>query len=355
MRKCNDHKIIQNIIFSIIVNDEPAKPFMLNNTKKNIVICLILIITWNLNAQQLPLYSDYIMNGFYLNPAMAGSEGYTTIGLSTRDQWAGLPNSPQTDVLGVQWRILRQSPMVTINPFTQQREVESQSGRVGLGLYIFNDQNGLIQRTGAQFSYAYHIFIYNRQLSFGLGVNTFQFSIATDQFNFGKVNYDPLYNAGFANKVLLPDAVAGVYLLSYDSFYGFSIANIFQTPLRIGSPTYDYRIYRTYYLMGGKRFDKDNMFSFEPSFLIQGTESTVVQANLQIREYYQQDYFLGLVYRTGSAVGLQIGVKWERFYFSYDFDYTLTGIQEHTYGSHELNIALKLGDNARRYKWLIRY
>lgn len=301
------------------------------------------------------MYSDYIMNGFYLNPAMAGSEGYTIAGLSTRDQWVGLPNSPITDVAGVQWRILREAPMVTNNPFTRQREVISHSGRVGLGVYVFNDQNGLIQRTGAQFSYAYHIFINNRQLSFGLGVNTFQFSIETDQFKFGDNTPEPIYNSSFANKVLFPDAAAGIYLLSYDSFYGFSIANIFQTPLRIGSPTYDYRIYRTYYLTGGNQFKQDNMFSIEPSFFFQGSETSVIQANVQVREYYDQDYYLGLVYRTGSAIALQIGVKWERFYFSYAFDYTLTGIQSHTLGSHELNIALKLGDSARRYKWLIRY
>ncbi len=331
-----------------------------------ITVLSTLVVLSNLNAQQLPLYSDYIMNGFYINPAMAGSEGYTIVSLASRDQWAGIQNSPQTDVAGVQWRILKEAPTITNNLFTGQRELVSHSGRVGLGVYIFNDQNGLIQRTGAQFSYAYHIFINNRQLSFGLGINTFQFSIASDQFNFGKNTSDPIYNSGFANKVLVPDGVAGLYLLSYDSFYGLSIANIFQTPLKIGSPTYDYRIYRTYYLMGGKRFNKNDMFSIEPSFFVQGSENLVVQANFQIREYYNQDYYLGLLYRTGSvtstqinagsAISLQVGVKWDKFYFSYAYDYSLTeGIQSHTYGSYELNIALKLGDNARRYKWLIRY
>jgi len=321
-----------------------------------------------LHAQQLPLYSDYILNGFVLNPAMAGSEGYTTLGLSTRDQWAGIENSPKTDVIGYQWRILREGPTITNNPLTQERHMERHSGRVGLGIYIYNDQNGLIQRTGIQASYAYHVFINNRQLSFGLGVNTFQFSIASDQSNFGSVNHntDPLYNTKFANQVLIPDATTGIYLLSYDAFYGLSIANLFQSRLRIGSTSYDYRIFRTYYLMGGKRFNKVEQFAFEPSFLLQASETSVIQVNLQFREYYEQDYYLGLIYRSGqgdnligglqpSAIGLQIGVKWERFFFSYAFDYTLSSIQSHSYGSHELNIALKLGDNARRYKWLIRY
>ncbi len=353
MRECYHSKII--ICSLPVYLKKLFYPCMLINKKKFISLSATLILLYTLNAQQLPLYSDYIMNGFYINPAMAGSEGYTAIGISSRDQWAGLPNSPQTDVAGVQWRILREDTRVTINPLTQERGLESHSGRVGLGIYIFNDQNGLIQRTGAQFSYAYHVFINNRQLSFGLGVNTFQFSISTDQFSNSFKQTDPLYYSGFANKVLLPDATAGIYLLSYDSFYGFSIANLFQTPLRIGSSSYDYRINRTYYIMGGQRFHKDEMFSFEPSILIQGTENTVVQANLQVREYYNQYYYFGLVYRTGSAIAMQIGLKWERLYFNYNFDYTLTAIQTHTIGSHELNIVYKLGDSARRYKWLIRY
>jgi type IX secretion system PorP/SprF family membrane protein len=326
---------------------------------------------WSLNAQQLPLYSDFIMNGFVLNPAMAGSEGYTTVGLSSRDQWAGLPYSPQTDVFGVQWRVLRQASTVTNNPFTQQKEVVSHSGRVGLGVYIYNDQNGLIQRTGAQFSYAYHIYINNRQLSFGLALNTFQFSIASDQFKFAtSTPIDPLVsNPTFANRVLIPDATTGIYLLSYDSFYGFSASNLFESRIRIGSQLYDYRVFRTYYFMGGKRFNKDELFSFEPSMLLQASENnslltSVLQADFLFREYYNQDYYLGLDFRASSngsdvfnpsAFGVQLGLKWERFYFSYAFEYTLTGIQSHTYGSHELNIALKLGDSARRYKWLIRY
>ena len=41
-------------------------------------------------AQQLPVYSQYMMNGFLLNPAVAGHEGYTALNITAREQWAGL-------------------------------------------------------------------------------------------------------------------------------------------------------------------------------------------------------------------------------------------------------------------------
>ncbi|GAH39388.1 unnamed protein product, partial [marine sediment metagenome] len=48
-------------------------------------------------------------------------------------------------------------------------------------------------------------------------------------------------------------------------------------------------------------------------------------------------------------------VRVNQLYFGYAFDYTLTSIRKHSFGSHEVMIALKLGDNARRYRWLDRY
>jgi hypothetical protein len=47
-------------------------------------------------AQQVPMYSQYIMNGFLINPSFAGRDGYTTITLTTREQWVGLEESPGT-------------------------------------------------------------------------------------------------------------------------------------------------------------------------------------------------------------------------------------------------------------------
>ena len=60
-------------------------------------------------AQQVPLYSQYMMNGFLLNPAVAGSEGYTAINLTAREQWLGLKDAPKTHAVSGQTRILKNS------------------------------------------------------------------------------------------------------------------------------------------------------------------------------------------------------------------------------------------------------
>ena len=58
--------------------------------KKLLYILFLLLFAARIYAQQVPLYSQYMMNGFLLNPAVAGSEGYTAINLTAREQWLGL-------------------------------------------------------------------------------------------------------------------------------------------------------------------------------------------------------------------------------------------------------------------------
>jgi len=319
-------------------------------SKKLILFCGGLGCVIMLKAQQMPLYSQY---GMY-NPAVAGADGFTTFNLTSRDEWIGFDNSPKTNVISIQGRILRSNSKVKDSPLFKRKRVSKNSGRVGLGLHIFNDRNGAISRTGAQLTYAYHIFMNNKQLSFGLAASTFQFKIAEDKLEFRE--QEPLLNDAFSNKVLVPDVTFGVQLLNPNSYCGLSVANLFQSQIKIGSEkNYDYRLYRHYFLMAGKSFNENNTFSYEPSILLRGTEKMIFQADLQMRVYYNRDYYLGLCYRTGSAIGTMIGLKWDRFYFSYVFDYNLTPLQQHTFGSHEINLAYKIGDSARRYRWLIRY
>ena len=47
----------------------------------------------------LPLYSQYLYNKFLINPAHAGSDGYTSLNLTVREQWVGYAGAPRTCLL----------------------------------------------------------------------------------------------------------------------------------------------------------------------------------------------------------------------------------------------------------------
>lgn len=64
-------------------------------------IIFILGIVRIVNAQQRPYYTQYIMNNYIINPAVAGIENYWDVKASHRMQWVGLQDAPVTTYLTI--------------------------------------------------------------------------------------------------------------------------------------------------------------------------------------------------------------------------------------------------------------
>jgi type IX secretion system PorP/SprF family membrane protein len=314
----------------------------------------LLLAHFHGKAQQVPLYSQYMMNGFLLNPAVAGSEGYTAINLTAREQWLGLKNAPKTHAVSGQTRLLKNSYISKGASVRKRQKLSSRSGKVGLGGYVFNDINGAISRTGMQLSYAYHIRMRQSQLSFGLSGLFYQFAVNGSKIVLEEER-DIFYE--MADKsIFIPDANAGIYYSDPNFFIGFSASQLFQSALRLGEKGYaEYKMKRYYYLTGGYDIPINRAVTLEPSFLFKANENFVWQADINAKLIFNEEYWGGLSYRTGGAIILMGGVKVDKFLFGYAFDYTLSSIMKHSYGSHEFMLAVKFGDSARRYRWLNRY
>ena len=320
-----------------------------------IVLLLTALLALESKAQQTPLYSQYTMSKFLLNPAFAGSEGYTSFNLTARQQWLGFENAPMTQAFSAQTRILKTSYINRSRSIKSRVRRRRPSGRVGIGGYVFNDRNGAIHRTGAQFTYAYHLFLGEGQISLGLSLMAYQFRFNDEDMVLYDEN-DPLLNDR-KNSMFVPDASFGVYY-SYQPFYiGFSANQLSQSALKFGSDNSfsNYKMLRHYYFMTGYRLEVQNDFEIEPSLLLKTTEMFNLQADINIKGYYKKDYWLGFSYRTGNAFITQVGVRVDKFYFGYAFDYSLSEIQRISYGSYEIMFGVKLGDNSRRYRWLNRF
>jgi len=295
------------------------------------------------------------MNKFLLNPALAGSDGYTSLNLTAREQWLGMASSPRTHALSVQTRLLRRS-YISKSTFVRKRvRHPSRGGRVGVGGYLFNDHNGIISRNGFQFTYAYHIPLRTSQLSFGMSVNAYQFKINEDDI----FVLDPgdTYLNNYDRVLFIPDANFGVYYMTRDYYAGFSVMQLFKSSIKLGkSGNNGYQMYRHYYIMGGYYFYMANDFSIRPNILLKSSNDLrSFQATVTTALYYKDQYWAGLSYRTGDALIILGGVKFQNYFFGYSFDYALSDIRRYSLGSHEFMFAAKFGDNARRYRWLNRY
>lgn len=298
--------------------------------KKILLISLVLILAvFTARSQQLPLYSQYTMNGFLLNPAMAGSVDYTPVRLTARQQWVGIEGAPSTQAISVHTLL--------------------QNQKMGLGGYLFNDMFGPMRRSGVQASYAYHLTLnrWDSKLAFGLSITAFQFVMDESKFTL----YDPDDNAVsyLSETNFVPDASFGMYLYGGRYYAGFSVAQLFEWQVDMGDYEQDInKMVRHYFVSAGYTFDIDEKFELQPSFLVKTTGQSPVQLDFNVKGLYNRTFWMGCTYRHDAAVIGLIGFKVDKFFMGYAFDYSLSNISNYTTGSHEIMIGYNFGEGMGR-------
>ncbi len=325
---------------------------------------LLFFSAMEITAQQVPIYSQYFMNRFLVNPARTGAYGYTDVNLTAREQWVGHEGAPRTYALAFQTRLLKTNYAATRRSPRRSPMQKSMAGNVGIGGAVFSDRSGIMNTTGVQGSYAYHIRLRNYQLSFGLTAAVFQYSLAQENI----ILYDK-YDALLDNTnhtFYVPDATVGVYMTNNEMYAGLSSTQLFQSAIRFGNVHMEEaRMERYYYLIGGYYFKISHDYDIEPSFLFKTNDALYSQLDINVRGIYMDRFWAGISYRTGNkrlddigpggALILLAGVSVDKLNIGYAFDYYMNNIQKYSYGSHEIVLSLQFGDNARRYRWLDRF
>ena len=303
--------------------------------KKTLFFALVIsLFTVSLRAQQVPLYSQYMLNGFLLNPAMAGSVDYIPIRLTARQQWTGIEGAPSTQAISAHSAIMRQ--------------------KMGIGGYIFNDKFGPISQTGLQLSYAYHLKL-NREMKLGLGLSFKAFQLSMNESDLTVIDQGDPSVTGASESTFVPDADFGAYLYTKKYSVGLAATQLVQYKIKLGDTQVgsSNQTIRHYYLTGGYKIDINKDFMVEPSLLLKGTERTPFQVDINAKVFYKKDYWLGFSYRTAQAAIVLIGFKVDKFFLGYSFDYTFSNLKNYSTGSHEILLGFNLGEGANRGNSLI--
>jgi type IX secretion system PorP/SprF family membrane protein len=333
--------------------------------KRLLYLILFLFLHQISSAQQLPLYSQYLYNRFLINPAIAGADGFTSLNITARQQWIGYSGAPRTYSVSWQTRILKRGYQLKQNIFNKTVYRPKTPGKIGFGGFVFSDRNGRVQRTGFQVAYSYHTWIRDyTQLSLGLALTGYNFKIDIDGINFEDPN-EPWLNNELRKGIFVPDTDFGLYILDPYFSVGFSAQQLFGANVKLGELAYkNYWMDRHYYLFGTYNFHTGVKTELQPSLLFKVSEQVRPQIDFGFTYNYDNDFWAGIDYRTGSGGALiaNIGfryitsrVKMTSMYFGYSFDYTLNKIQSATYGTHEFTLAIKFGDVDKRFNWLDRF
>jgi type IX secretion system PorP/SprF family membrane protein len=244
-------------------------------------------------AQQVPMYSQYIMNGFLVNPSFAGRDGYTSVNLTVREQWVGLSQAPSTYALSFQTRILKNSYISKSTQVKKKLVKPTRGGQVGVGGYVFNDNNGIMHRTGIQAAYAYQIPLgdeenqFTKSLAFGLALTAYQYAINTEGLIY---DHDDPYLNNYDRSVFITDFNFGVSFITPKYYLGFSMTNLLRGSIMFfnNSDNNNFELGH-YFLTGGLKVPLSGNWMLEPSAFLKTSDMFFksLQLDLTSRIYYK--------------------------------------------------------------------
>ncbi len=290
--------------------------------KAIIPILLALFLAGNAFGQQQPVSSQYLLNKYFINPAVAGDKADLQIAAMYKKLWAGFEGAPSMQFL------------------TGHMTVAS---NMGVGAQIFNMSSGPLARTGFTGTYAYHVPLNGNgdRLAFGLSGTIYQYRIDRANLNLEEEG-DEAVTTG-SDRMVVPDASFGTYYYTDRYYVGLSVSQLFSRKIDLlKNSAYEQRQVRHYYLLGGYNIDVNSDFSIEPSLLMKLIEAGVLQADINVLARYQDTFWGGLSFRPTSALAILLGYRSDMVSVGYSYDINLTAIGKQSYGSHEILLMLRL-------------
>lgn len=326
-----------------------------------------------LNAQQLPHYSQYIINQYILNPAIAGIENYTDIKLSHRHQWLGVQDAPVTTYFTIQAPIGKKDYRTTPTSFDMEGEnprgeqywdtYTAAQPHHGVGLKIINDKTGPLNRFSAFASYAYHVGIgLKTSLAAGFDIGMQNLSLQADKLVFDPSSpgaVDPAVGtSGIINKIK-PDLNAGLYLYSSDYFIGLAAQQIIPQKIYFANDQlvkYPAKNVPHLFASAGYRFFLDEDISALPSVMVKYVAPLPVQFDMNAKLQYRDLLWIGGGYRQSDGFTAMLGLNVSHtFNISYSYDHTTSGLNTISRGTHEFVLGFllnnKFGDWCPRNVW----
>ncbi|MBK7174965.1 MAG: type IX secretion system membrane protein PorP/SprF [Bacteroidales bacterium] len=287
---------------------------------KKILPLVLMLITGTLQAQQDPLFSQYMFNKLAVNPAYAGSRDALTVDAIYRYQWVSMSGGPQTFSASVH------APLV--NP------------HIGLGFNMYNDVIGATVNQGALATFAYRLIFPESKLSFGVQAGVKYSDILWSRINPYDTE-DPLYRAEMRNKAVA-DANFGIYYYSSRYYLGLSSKQLLQNQMGIvtinGKDQFT-KLLRHFYGMAGAALPISDEIVFRPSILAKFVQNAPPQIDLNLSLLFAEKIWIGASYRSEKAVSFMTEFNVSRkMRIGYAYDIWFNELQAYNKGSHEIRL-----------------
>ncbi|MEQ9262067.1 MAG: PorP/SprF family type IX secretion system membrane protein [Owenweeksia sp.] len=298
--------------------------------KKLFLSTLIVMAGLQVEAQQIPLYSNYFFTPYIYNPAQSGTDGSTELTLLHRRQWTDVQGSPETSALAIN------------GSFNEEK--------VGWSIYGFRDITDIVSRIGVYGNYAYRVNLAdNVVLAFGLGAGYLNNQI--DQSAIRAREDEAIITVSTDNRGNF-DLNAGVNLEISDFTLGFAAPQLLGQSIKYSDNTtvpINYSLLRHYVVSAQYDFrfrGDDNVLS--PVVMLKAAKNVPVQFDAGLL-FNLKDYgYVGAMYRSEYAVTANVGVNLtEQLTLGYAYDFSLNDFGPELGTSHEFMLTYRFGSNKR--------
>jgi type IX secretion system PorP/SprF family membrane protein len=300
---------------------------------RNIMLAAAALFGTAAAAQQEVMVSQYMFNGLFLNPAYAGSHGYTSTSMLHRTQWMQMEGAPRTSMAAIDGSLMH--------------------GKMGLGLSIVHDQIGVSRDMDVAGHYAYHVRVsQTSKLAFGLRAGLSVYSARLSDLTIWD-SHDQVFAANINNQTVGKFGF-GMYWYDATSYVGLSAPTLYAADKGIRTDVAGIRerhFAQHYYLHAGKIFPLGEVFDIKPSTMIKYLPNTPVTADINCNLLYRERVWFGLGYRTGDAFIAMLEYQVSpQMRIGYAYDMTTSRLRNYSSGSHEVMLGIDFGRDLVKIK-----
>lgn len=288
---------------------------------KRFLLILITLTGYAGWCQQDPMFTHYMYNTLWLNPAYAGTREALTITGIHRSQWVGYDGAPLDQSLTMHSPIL--------------------NGKMGLGLSLVNDKAGPTKNTMVAIDVAYHVQL-TKKSKLGLGIKGL-LDFYSNTVNSLRINdpSDPSFAQNYNGT--MGNVGAGIYYYRERFYAGLSTPQLLENHLD-GTSTSASVAQRHYYFIIGGVVPMNKYVKFKPTAFVKATQGAPIQGDFTANFLLYDKLSLGAMYRTGDGVGALLAFSFtDQFTLGYSYDWSLANATgKYNSGSHEIMLRYDL-------------